>query len=329
MGHLFGTGDVRIERRLVPRGLRAAGGFRVPGSPACLVSMQGGAAETAVRSALAAAGFRARPLPAAPAEAEGDLCVLDAPRLDEAAARRIAALRSRSALRNPFAGVLVVGDAPTAEAVQAVARAGADLLLAPPISAADVGGRVRRLAESDREFVVTADYVGPDRRRSPRTDPSDAPRLRVPNALAMRIAGSGPEEIQAAIDDAWTEVGRTQAAACAFAVGFAVQRAAAAAERFDFDVCSAVAEVPERLRALRACAGALAGEGRRDRVEVFARQLEEMAVDGAEDLQKLMRDLPRAVRLAADLLVVVRGVGDRTGAEAELCAAAGRRAPGG
>jgi hypothetical protein len=323
MGHVTGSRDLRVERRLVPRGTSP---IRIPGSPACLVSMRGGPARTAVHAALSASGFRPTPLPDAPRDAEGDLCVIDAPRIDEALVRRVVALRDRRTLRNPFAGVFLVGLAPTEEAVHAVARAGADVLMVPPLSASDVGGRIRRLAEAEREFVVTADYVGPDRRRAPRPGAAEPARVRVPNALGLRLRGAGADEIRAEIEGAWGEVGRTRAAACAFAVGFAVQRAAAAAERFDFPGCGAVAEVPALVAALRGCLDAVPDAERRARIAVFARQLDEMARDGAEDLQKLLRDLPRAVPMAAELLVAARGAGDRASAEAELRAAGRARA---
>lgn len=63
-------------------------------------------------------------------------------------------------------------------------NSGADDLLARPFSAALLGERLKHLIERRKDFVVTSDYVGPDRRHDPAR--AGLPCIKVPSALAMK-----------------------------------------------------------------------------------------------------------------------------------------------
>jgi len=84
----------------------------------------------------------------------------------------------------------------TSNAVPAVINrildVGCDDLTARPISPKVIAGRVATLVHNRKPFVVTADYVGPDRGGRQRDD-HELPKLDVPNALrrkALENAGS-------------------------------------------------------------------------------------------------------------------------------------------
>ena len=70
--------------------------------------------------------------------------------------------------------------------VRRAINCGADDVLARPFSAALLGERLNNLIERRKDFVVTGDYVGPDRRRDPAR--AGLPCILVPNALGVPCA---------------------------------------------------------------------------------------------------------------------------------------------
>ena len=71
-------------------------------------------------------------------------------------------------------------------------NSGADDLVARPVSTSVLGERIRLLVERRKGFVVTSDYIGPDRRRTPR--PGDAHCMEVPNPLKLRAIDMATNE---------------------------------------------------------------------------------------------------------------------------------------
>ena len=72
--------------------------------------------------------------------------------------------------------------------VSKAVNVGADGLLVKPASPRNIYDRVQSCIEGRKKFVVTADYVGPDRRKSSRPG-IDIPLLDVPNTLRMKALG--------------------------------------------------------------------------------------------------------------------------------------------
>lgn len=114
------------------------------------------------------------------AGAETELCKL------------IQSLRQGVTGTNPFAVVVMTTWRREAALVNQVINAGADDLIARPYSLSLLGDRVRQHVEQRRGFVVTCDYVGPDRRRDPRPEEKNA-LMDVPNSLRMRAMNSRPQ----------------------------------------------------------------------------------------------------------------------------------------
>ena len=85
---------------------------------------------------------------------------------------------------NPFIVIVVTTWRRDGTIVGQVLNSGADDLIARPVSAHMLGERVRALAERRKRFVVTMDYIGPDRRREARG--SGAECVEVPNPLNVR-----------------------------------------------------------------------------------------------------------------------------------------------
>jgi hypothetical protein len=81
-----------------------------------------------------------------------------------------------------------------------VLDSGADDLVLRPFSAATLGQRIRTHVERRKGFVVTTDYVGPDRRRDA-TRPSNVNLFDPPNSLEMKVRfGLSPEVVAQRLD---------------------------------------------------------------------------------------------------------------------------------
>ncbi len=97
----------------------------------------------------------------------------------------IQSLRQGVTGNNPFTVVMLTTWRREGALINQVINSGADDLLARPFSVSLLTDRLRVHVEQRKGFVVTCDYVGPDRRRDPR--PEDKNELmEVPNSLRMK-----------------------------------------------------------------------------------------------------------------------------------------------
>ncbi len=93
---------------------------------------------------------------------------------------------------NPFIVVLATTWRRDASIITQAVNSGADDLMARPVSTGLLGERIRLHVERRKAFVVTSDYIGPDRRRVPR--PGDAPGMDVPNLLKLRASDTATDD---------------------------------------------------------------------------------------------------------------------------------------
>ena len=89
---------------------------------------------------------------------------------------------------NPFVCIIAVAWSPKQPLVNKVVDSGADLLVAAPISPSVILDRIDSLVHNRKPFVVTTDYVGPDRRFQ-KDRPSDVKHIDVPNSLRDKALG--------------------------------------------------------------------------------------------------------------------------------------------
>jgi len=130
-----------------------------------------------------------------------------------AATRTIKAIRNGQLGRDPFLPIVVASDPPGEDVLRPLIDAGVDAVLVRPLSVGKICDRLRLLTTQRRPFVVTADYIGPDRRQTPRPGSLEIPLMEVPNALADRIVGGPPTKSRAtAREEAWAEVMRQRLA---------------------------------------------------------------------------------------------------------------------
>ncbi|CCQ73808.1 response regulator [Magnetospira sp. QH-2] len=109
---------------------------------------------------------------------------------------------------NPFLAVVMMTWEPSVDLVSKIINSGADDLLVKPLSAKQVIQRVGALIKNRKGFMVTSDYIGPDRRRDKERPPEEDNEnqikpIEVPNALRAKALGEADAaEIQGSIDAA-------------------------------------------------------------------------------------------------------------------------------
>jgi len=114
-----------------------------------------------------------------------DLILVDADGEEAETLKLVRTLRNEPGTRNPYACMVVTTWQPTPVLLMRVTNSGADDLLVKPVSPKQVQDRIATLIEARKKFVVTADYTGPDRRKSPR-DGTQVPLLDAPNTLRLK-----------------------------------------------------------------------------------------------------------------------------------------------
>lgn len=106
---------------------------------------------------------------------------------------------------NPFLPFLTFVNNPTKEMVSNVSNSGSDDLISYPMSPNQLAERIATLVENRKPFVVTADYIGPDRRLTAerREGTMEIPLIDAPNTLRARVKKNmTPDQMAKAIQDA-------------------------------------------------------------------------------------------------------------------------------
>ncbi|MGA9794173.1 MAG: hypothetical protein WBQ17_01435 [Rhizomicrobium sp.] len=114
-----------------------------------------------------------------------DLAFCEAQGADTELCATIQSMRQGLTGHNPFVVIIVTAWENSTALVTRVLNSGADDLLLRPFSASVLGGRIALHAERRKSFVITSDYVGPDRRRSS-ARPSNVELFVPPNSLKMK-----------------------------------------------------------------------------------------------------------------------------------------------
>ncbi|MFO1247578.1 MAG: hypothetical protein U1E93_04990 [Alphaproteobacteria bacterium] len=86
----------------------------------------------------------------------------------------IQAMRQGGAAHNPFIVIIVTAWEKSSALINKVVSSGADDLILRPFSTASLGQRIETHIDRRKGFVITTDYVGPDRRK----DTTRAPQCR-------------------------------------------------------------------------------------------------------------------------------------------------------
>ncbi len=132
-------------------------------------------------------------------DTENDLLIADVDLPDGDSFILFAEIRHHLVGDNPFMPIIAMSAEPNRELVWKVINAGADTILGKPLTMDSLIARIRSLVKHRKPFVVTADYIGPDRRSRARPD-SRIPLIEVPNPLRAKAMGiMGSAEIYEAV----------------------------------------------------------------------------------------------------------------------------------
>ena len=129
---------------------------------------------------------------------EPDLIMIDIDEQTDFVCQSIKAIRNKKVGSNPFVAIVALTWQPEEKAIGAVLAAGTDDVVMKPVSPKILRDRVTNLIKNRKDFVVTSEYVGPDRRSGDRAPgENDLPTVAVPNSL--RYATTKDES--AAVDE--------------------------------------------------------------------------------------------------------------------------------
>jgi DNA-binding response OmpR family regulator len=122
-----------------------------------------------------------------------DIVICDNDVRDGDLARLIAAIRHGEVGSNPFVSIIAISWKATENTVNQILNTGADLIVAAPFSPQQVLDRIRSLVHSRKKFIVTTDYIGPDRREGMNRSTTGAhavlPLIDAPNSLRDKALG--------------------------------------------------------------------------------------------------------------------------------------------
>ncbi|MEO5338277.1 MAG: response regulator [Magnetospirillum sp. WYHS-4] len=128
---------------------------------------------------------------------------------------------------NPFLVVVILAADPGPATVRRIIDCGSDVVLLKPMSAGALIERLRNLSANRKSFVVTTDYVGPDRRTSPRPGNQEIPLIEVPNPLSPNERADSPA-FQRATEAAIRRINEEKVQRHAFQIGYLINRIAPA-----------------------------------------------------------------------------------------------------
>ena len=130
---------------------------------------------------------------------------------------------------NPFLAIILTSYEAGADTVRRVVDSGVDDFLLAPLSVSDLTRRIDILVKARKPFVVTSDYIGPDRRKDPGRV-SNAPTFEPPNTLRSKEQGEAisAAEQQASIDKVKAEMNEERLRRVGFQIAFLVDMMAPA-----------------------------------------------------------------------------------------------------
>lgn len=153
-----------------------------------------------------------------------DLIIIDAELPEGDACQLIMDIRANKVCDNPFVPVIITAWQPGADMVKRMVNSGADDLLVKPISPAFLLQRIEVLAGARKPFVVTSDYIGPDRRKDVSRGDGGVPLYDVPNTLGAKARGESvdPTELARNVAAALMAINDQRLKRNAFQIAFAV-----------------------------------------------------------------------------------------------------------
>lgn len=123
-----------------------------------------------------------------------DIALCEAQGAAEELCATIQQLRQGGAGHNPFVVIIVTAWEKNTAMINRVVLSGADDLLLRPFSTAVLGSRIEAHVERRKNFVITSEYVGPDRRKETGRL-TNADLFEPPNSLKMKAKDKLPSDV--------------------------------------------------------------------------------------------------------------------------------------
>jgi CheY-like chemotaxis protein len=183
-----------------------------------------------------------------------DLAVLDADMEDSDVVGIIRLLREKKVGKDPFITVILIADPPMAERARQLVSAGADAILIRPVSVQLLHAKITQLIDSRRPYVVTQDYIGPERRTEARPGTMPIPQIPVPSNLRNRAHGKTDDSIHLkAVAETWEVIKRQRVDRLIYQIGWLSHRILPAGKEDDPGAAS-----PKIIQLLGVASGTLA-----------------------------------------------------------------------
>ncbi|TCS63499.1 response regulator [Varunaivibrio sulfuroxidans] len=126
---------------------------------------------------------------------------------------------------NPFVVTLTMISNPTQERVRQVINSGTDDILVRPFATRQLIDHIQALTYARKKFVVTSDYIGPDRRKTHREGSMKIAQIDVPNPLRNRITGQVSEAmLRKSIETTFASINEQKVERHAFQIGYLMER---------------------------------------------------------------------------------------------------------
>lgn len=156
------------------------------------------------------------------AVAQPDLLLMDIGLPGGDVAQLVSDLRHGRLGINPYLPVILTTWEAERSVVRRLVDSGADDLLVKPLSTKALLDRLEAVAMNRKPFVVTSDYIGPDRRRVDARRESNVPLFDVPNPMRAKLTGEGfdARALQQAVMLMNEQVNRQRLQALAFRIAF-------------------------------------------------------------------------------------------------------------
>jgi DNA-binding response OmpR family regulator len=158
-------------------------------------------------------------------DAELAMLFIEASEAPKQTVEMIRALRLGELGVNPFLPIVATLWTGQTDLVAELMNAGSDDVLLRPFSVAQAGDRVRALVANRKPFVITSDYLGPDRSgRQAKTGTAPTPFV-APNPLRARVTGESgnPVEEAEALAEAKRRVAKERLAKLARRIAMAAE----------------------------------------------------------------------------------------------------------
>ncbi len=181
---------------------------------------------------------------------QAELIVCDARLKDGDLDNLIHQVRHHEVGTNPFVNLITLIPTADKKTINKSMDSGTDAILVKPISPGKVVERINHMIHERKPFVVTTDYIGPNRRQKHRPGTQKIPLIEVPNPLKAKVEGEPDEDkLRAEIDAVAEVLNEQKIERHAYQIVYLVERLNLAYAEIPIDE-SAVADFVDRLRSV-------------------------------------------------------------------------------